>query len=155
MTKKHSVPRSIKRAFPNVKKIIDARHSLEVHVTSKDCKNGRKMSSSDCALAQAVKREFKADAAIIGLGTSYIIKGDKATRFETPERIGREIVSFDRNQDFAEGSYTLTRKSPSCRLGVAHTRTKATPQKNTRGRHDTAPVRRIKNARVRVMNTES
>ena len=96
-------------------------------------------------MATAAKRQFKADAAIIGLSTSYIIKGGKATRFNTPVRIGREIVSFDRNKDFAEGSYTLIPKAKSQRLGTSHNYT------SRKGRHDKAPIKHIKNARVRVL----
>lgn len=144
-----SVPRSIRRAYPNVTKIIDARHSIRIHVKSQDCKGGEPLNSSECALAKAIKREFKADAAIVGLGASYIIKGNKATRFHTPERVCREIVSFDRHSDFDEGSYVLTVKSPSNRLGVKHIAGK--PGKN---RNHSATRIHVKSARVRILRTD-
>ena len=120
MKRHNKIPRLIQRAYPNVKKIQDAKGSIKIHVMEKDCKKGEGLNPNECALAQAVKRQFKADAAIIGLSTSYIIKGGKATRFTTPVRIGREIVSFDRNKDFAEGTYTLIPKAKSQRLGTSH-----------------------------------
>jgi hypothetical protein len=150
MKKKQAIPRSIKRAYPNVTSIIDAKHLVKIHVSARDCKSGEAMNPSECALAKAIKREFKADAAIVGLGASYIIKGNKATRFHTPERIRREIVSFDRHSDFAEGDYVLTRKSPSVRLGMNYH-----PKRynDKRKRHDRATVKHITSPRVRVFST--
>lgn len=152
MKKKHSnsIPRSIKKMYPNVKTIIDAKHAVEITVNAKDCKSGEALNPSECALAKAVKRQFHADAAIIGLGASYIIKGSKATRFHTPERIRREIISFDRHNDFAEGSYQLTRKSPTLRLGY-----RASGKHKTH-RNSHTPIRHtIKSARVRVLGTRA
>jgi len=152
MKKKHSnsIPRSIKRMFPNVTNIIDAKHAVEITVNTKDCKSGEALNPSECALAKAVKRQFHADAAIIGLGASYIIKGSKATRFHTPERIRREIVSFDRHNDFAEGTYTLVQKCPSLRLGARL----SGKHKNDKRKHE-AKRHTVHSARVRVLGTRA
>jgi hypothetical protein len=114
---KEPAPRSIKRAFPQVKFVIDAKKSIAVHVRKSDCTNAIQLDPSECALARAAKREYQADAAVIGLSTSYIIKGDTAIRYESGERIAREIVSFDRHADFSPGDYQLTPKAPSTRFG--------------------------------------
>jgi len=55
---------------------------------------------------------------IIGLTTSYIIRGNTATRYGNPETVSREIVSFDRKAGFDEGIYLLSAICPSNRLGV-------------------------------------
>jgi hypothetical protein len=141
------LPRSVRRTFPNVKHAIDATKSVEVSVEAKDCKDGKRFNPSECALARAAKRELHADGVIIGMSSSYLIKGDTAMRFETPESVRREIVSFDRHQDFAPGDYYLTPKSPSTRFGITHSK---------RDREDTRTnkvVRRKvhKSARVRVL----
>lgn len=104
-------PRSIRRAFPQVEQVIDAKSPVIVHVTDKDCKNAEPLNPAECAMARAAKREFKVDAAVIGLSSSYLIKGKKAIRFNTGEAIAREIVSFDRHSDFQPGTYTLVPKS--------------------------------------------
>lgn len=112
------LPRSIKRMFPNVTTIIDAKKSIQVHVEGRDCKNAEPLNPRECAMARAAKREYKVDAAVIGISSSYIIKGNKATRFKTPNTVQREIVSFDRHSDFEPGEYHLAVHSPSLRLGV-------------------------------------
>jgi hypothetical protein len=121
------LPRSVARLFPKVTVAVDADQSIDVKVIKKDCVESKQMDPADCALARAVKRDMEADGAIIGLSSSYIIRGNKAIRFATPERVQREIVSFDRNHDFAPGDYFLTPKSPSSRMGVEKSKRKVTP----------------------------
>lgn len=145
INKSKRIPHSIKRLYPNVTQIIDAKHSIKIHVNEKDCKNGEPMHSNECALAKALKREYKVDAAIVGLGASYIIKGNKATRFHTPTRIQREIVSFDRNQDFAEGDYVLIPKPKSLKFGNISGKHKTKRNSHQAIRHN------IKSARVRTL----
>lgn len=112
-----TLPRSVQRLFPQVEAAFDADKPVEISVEAKDCKDGKKLNPSECALARAAKRELHADAVIIGITSSYVIKGTTAIRFATPETVAREIVSFDRNQDFAPGNYHLAVKSPSMRFG--------------------------------------
>ncbi len=101
--------------FPRVTKFVDSRKPVEVIVTRADCKAGKKKDATSCAMAKAVKRQFNADGVIIRVGASYIIKGKTAVRFMTPASVGREITSFDRHNDFAEGVYRLS-AVPKCRM---------------------------------------
>jgi hypothetical protein len=133
---KKIAPRSIRRMFPQVKTVIDAKKPIEVHVETKDCKTAQSLDPTNCALARAVKREYKLDAAVIGVSTSYIIKGSKAIRFNTGQKIAREIVSFDRNHDFRPGVYKIVPKSKSVRLGVQNR------SKDKRTNHDKATKHR-------------
>ncbi len=104
----HSLAR-VHKYFPNIEKIVDATESIQVEVTKKDLRSASKKDPKDCALARACKREKNADGAIIGISTSYIIKGNTATRYMTSTSIAREIVSFDRHGDFYPGkAYTLS-----------------------------------------------
>ena len=105
-------PRSITRLFPQVKKVVHARQPVLVDVRQQDCDEGKKLQTSECALAKATKRQFKADGVAIRLSDSFIIKGNTAIRFKTPETVKREIVSFDRHKDFAPGSYRLSATPP-------------------------------------------
>lgn len=114
------LPRSVKKLFPQVEYAVDADRPVEVSVSAKDCKEARRLSPDECALARAAKRELKADGIIIGMSTSYVIRGKHAVRFATPESVSREIVSFDRHQDFAPGDYYLTPKAPSSKLGTSY-----------------------------------
>lgn len=107
----------IQKDFPTVTKVIDARKSIVVEVNSKDVKTSKKKDVNNCAMAQACKRQGLADGAIIGIGYSYLIRKNKAIRFKTSQGVAREIVSFDRHQDFATGKdYLLSKVSQLNRL---------------------------------------
>jgi len=136
------LPRSVKRLFPQVTQAYDSDKIVEVTVNRKDCKTGKKKDPNECAMARAFKREMHVNGAIIGLTNSYLIKGDKAIRFATPESVKREIISFDRHQDFNPGEYILVPPPPSKRLGTKkHKRSGS--HKPTRTCHRTARVRVI------------
>ena len=143
------LPRSVRRLFPNVKFAVDADSAIDVSVNAKDCKDAEKLNPSECALARAAKRELKADGVIIGLGASYVIKGDKAVRYHTPESVQREIVSFDRHHDFAPGDYHLPPKSPAVRFGMPTYRGKRSKSKP--GDPKTAKHKVHTSARVRKL----
>jgi hypothetical protein len=105
-------PRSITRLFPNVNKLQEARKPVAVEVTAKDVSRGKIKKHRECAMANAVCREWGADHAVIGMTYSYVIKGNTAVKFKTPDTVSREIVSFDRNKTFEPGAYHLGPVSP-------------------------------------------
>ena len=140
------LPRAIQRKFPNVMVVTDATKPVSVSVNKKDCKIATKRNPSECALAIAAKRELKVDGVIIGIGTTYLIKNNKAIRFGTPESVRREIVSFDRHQDFNPGEYYLVPKPPSNRLGKYVRRTL-----HAGGENKTAKRKYHYSARVRML----
>jgi hypothetical protein len=127
-----------------VTQAFDADKEVEISVRPKDCSDSVKLNPAECALARAAKREHKADGAIIGMSTSYIIKGKTAIRFQTPERVQREIVSFDRHGDFEPGDYYLVPKSRGARLG-------ATQYNKPTGPKKVKPHIHRNSARVRIL----
>lgn len=107
----------VQKHFPQVTKVQDATKPISIQVKKVDSRNGKKKDPTSCAMAKAACRELHADGAIINIGTSYVIKGNKAVRYRTPQSVAREIVSFDRHQDFAPGKdYNLTPFSPTLKL---------------------------------------
>jgi hypothetical protein len=106
-------PQSLTRLFPQVQRVVHAKKPVNVEVRPRDCAEGKKLMTNECALAKAAKRQFQADGVAIRLSDSYIVKGKTAIRFSTPETVKREIVSFDRHQDFASGIYRLSPAKPS------------------------------------------
>ncbi len=108
-------PRSILKLFPDLTKCTDAKQPAGIEVTTKDVANSRPGDPAACAMARAICREWHADAAVIGMTDSYVIKGNSAVRFQTPESVSREIVSFDRKAGFAPGKYHLGSVSKSLR----------------------------------------
>jgi len=146
---KYGVPRSIHKHYPDVKFVVDAAEAVDVSVCKADIVSSKSLDPTNCAMARAIKREHRADAAIIGLSSSYIINGDKAIRFATPQSVQREIVSFDRGHDFEPGDYYLTPKSPSNKLGMP---TLKGPNSKG-GKNKSATQKHVK--RVRVLPTGS
>ncbi len=142
-SKKHVVlPRSVKKLFPGVEFAFDADKPVEISVEARDCKDGKKLNPSECALARAARRELHADSVIIGMSTSYVIRGNTAIRFATPQTVARELVSFDRNQDFAPGDYHLAVKAPTNRLGTKYKAKRNSGNKDAKRKiHQSARVR--------------
>lgn len=150
MTKKkdfRTPPRSLTRDFPQVERVIFADKSVKVDVHPRDCKEGKKFQTSECALAKAAKRQFHADGVAIRLTDSFIIKGKTAIRFKTPESVKRELVSFDRHQDFAAGTYQLSRIPQDWRLP------KVKREDITSGSRKEQPNKTHRTVRVRTVNS--
>lgn len=134
----------ISEYYPNVTNVIDAKSDLPILITKQDFKKGKIKSPDSCAMAKAIEREH--DGAIISLSTAYVIDGNKAIRYKVPDSVAREIVSFDRNSEFAPGSYTLKMPSPSLRLTNKPKTTKPTnkSKKEKRTYHRTVGLRVLK-----------
>lgn len=107
----------IRRYFPQVDVVKDATKAVVVEVTAQDNNNADVKNHLTCALAIASKRVLNADGVIIGLTTSWVIKGRVAIRYHNAETATREITSFDRNAGFDTGSYLLSPAAPGARLG--------------------------------------
>jgi hypothetical protein len=100
--------------------MIDSRRNIVVEVSSKDCK-AAEGNPKDCALARAVKREYKGKGVLAAyfLRTSaWLEYEDKLVRFDLPISVQKEIVSFDRGAGFAPGKYSLSKVPPSSKLGT-------------------------------------
>lgn len=106
--------------YPGVTKVKDAKKGINITVTKDDCFRGTKKAPNKCAMANAFQRKEGYDGAIISKAISYLIQGDQAIRYKTPESVAREIVSFDRGQDFDPGDYSLKAPSEREKLGVSH-----------------------------------
>lgn len=137
----------LRKQFPKVERVVDARTPIRVTIKAADCKAAVGGSFNECALARATKREFKADGCMIGLTISYVVRGKLATRYSTPVSVAREMVSFDRHHDFDQGTYHLAPVAPTNRLGVYKRKKGGTGKpRNLRPHkmHHSARVRRMK-----------
>lgn len=106
----------VQKYYPGVTTVRDAKRPRVIQVTPEDCKRGNKKEPADCALAKAFKRKF--DGAIISTSKSYLIKGKIALRYDTPESVSREVISFDRNHNFEPGQYHLAPVAKANKLGA-------------------------------------
>lgn len=145
----------VRKYFPHVNRVKDAKEGVLITVTAADSRTARKKDPANCALAVACRRQGLADGAIINIGFSYLIKGDVATRYKTSGTVGREITSFDRHQDFAEGkNYRLSRICPSAALG-RHPKYYQYPVKNKlKPGKSINVVHKHRTARIRVAKSE-
>lgn len=105
---------TVRRYYPAVTKIVDATSPVDIQVIAEDCRKGNKKAPSACAMARAAMRSF--DGAIIARSRAYLIRGKKAMRYVVPQNAAYQIVSFDKNQYFAPGEYTLMPPPKSMRL---------------------------------------
>ncbi len=132
----------IQKLFPQVEEVVDSTKTVAISVKENDSKKATKKDPYSCALARACVRQKIADAAIIGIGYSYLIKGRKATRYKTSTSVGREITSFDRHHDFAAGNnYLLSKISPTNRLDKIRKTTKRSGRKHKQIIHRTSNIR--------------
>lgn len=97
----------VRKYYPGVMAVVDAEKPVRVDITKEDSVKGTKKAPNKCAMARAVCRDKSYTGAIISTSVAYLIQGDKALRFKTPEAVSREIISFDRHADFAPGRYSL------------------------------------------------
>ena len=67
-------------------------------------------------------------------GVARVVDAKKPAniRYEVPIRVARELVSFDRNHNFAEGEYKLNVPCPSLRLGADKRKRNRKKEPNTR-----------------------
>lgn len=99
----------LKKLFPQVRKVEDAKDGVMIEVTKEDAKTSKRYKHSECAMAVACKRKFEVDGVLIARSISYLVKGDTAIRFNTPESVSREVTSFDRGAGFEPGVYHLAK----------------------------------------------
>ena len=117
MKNRHSLA-VVNRFFPNVIEINDANKVVVVKVNEKDTKASKRKDHGHCALAEAcLHGELHPTGMIVSRSTAYIINKNVATRYYLPERIRKEIVSFDRGGGFETGEYRMLPPQKTRRLG--------------------------------------
>lgn len=139
---------AVRRYFPQVDRVADANKPLKIRVTEKHGESAKQMKHQACVLAKACEDVPEVDGAIIKTTTAFLIKGNMAIRYILPATVTREIVSFDRHNDFRPGEYQL---SPMCkshmlqnkRGGGNHTKPKGilTHRKKLIAKHRTEGIR--------------
>jgi hypothetical protein len=133
----------VRKFFPNVETVKDAKEPITVEVTKTDTRSAKVKNHQACAMAVACKRMLKADGVIVSVVTAYVINGTVATRYHLPESVSREIVSFDRDAGFEPGIYEMN--VPENKLGAIHAGKKLNTGngKKVRHKHQTAGIRTV------------
>lgn len=108
--------KEVRQLFPQVEAVADSNQAVKVLVRKGHIAQATPGNPAKCAMAIASCKLFNATGAYVGRGTSYLVFGKLALRFLTPASVYRELVSFDRHDDFREGAYGLSAIYPSYRL---------------------------------------
>lgn len=97
----------------NGKKVVDAKSRATIKITQRDVTEGDNKNPSGCAAAIAAKRLDDCISARVHIGRVYIEQKDRWVRYETPDSLRTEIISFDRGGIFDPGEYTLLPPIPA------------------------------------------
>lgn len=134
----------VRKYYPDVKRVVDAKRGTKITVTAADCANGVGKAPNICAIAKAAMRHY--DGAVISLSRAWLIKGDTAYRYDVPPHVTQELVVFDRAHQFDPGVYRLERVRKGNRLGEKKVSGKVVRRKakaKVRAKHYTAGVRAL------------
>lgn len=98
--------------------VVDAKRRITIHISKTDVKNGKNKNPAGCAAALAVMHDIKScTQARVHLSRTYVKIGRKWIRYQTPDSLRGEIVSFDRGGGFDTGKYVLSPMPPANRFG--------------------------------------
>lgn len=140
----------VRRDFPKVEKVYDADEVIIIDVQAQDNKGAVPFHRNKCPMARSTCRNIPGSTgAMIGPGSSYVIKGNTAYRYKNPETLTREVISWDRARIFEPGQYRLSPFPPCSRLGVHKSGPSGKRRKNHRTkmemfRHITKNVRTMR-----------
>lgn len=104
-------------------KVVDGKRPVRITITENDVAKGKTKDPAACAAARAALRTEACTEARVHLGRTYLkVKTETGrqhwVRYQTPDSIRSEIISFDRGADFTPGEYMLQPMSPANRLGA-------------------------------------
>jgi hypothetical protein len=119
--------------------VVDSSKKLTITITPKDVAKGNTKDPAACAAAQACMRQTGATEARVHLGRTYLKMEKKWVRFNTPEALRSEIISFDRGHEFQPGDYTLRPMPPSFRAKAGKRQGSATAGARDRGSKSRVP----------------
>jgi hypothetical protein len=111
----------VRKFAPQVTSVEDASKDVSMWIVEEDISNRGIKNHQGCAVAQACKRAFRADSAIVETRTAYITFGTKAIRFRVPTTTAKEIKAFDRGKGFRIGTFALTAPHKGEKLGGGYT----------------------------------
>ena len=126
------------------KKVVNGTRKVKLHISAADTK-AKKGDPQNCAAAKAILRQVpNCVAARVHVGRVYLLKKDgNWHRYQTPEALRTEIVTFDRYGKFQPGDYELVPMSPSAFLPKKKNPIYRDPDRGTPGNHPTKQPRKF------------
>jgi hypothetical protein len=142
----------VKKFASQVTSVEDAVKDVNIWIVNQDISNRGIKNHQGCAVAQACKRAFRADSAIVGTRTAYMVFGKKALRFRVPTPTSQEIKAFDRGKGFRTGTFLLKAPNKGEKLGGGYTGKTHNPSTRQRPtfKHERNVRATLKHARPRT-----
>lgn len=98
--------------------IEDASKPFEVNITKRDIRDGVEKTPLTCPIAWAICRETGSDMVRVHLSRTYVKRGRRYIRYETPRALRDELIDFDKGKGFEPGVHTFRPFPESQLLGV-------------------------------------
>ncbi len=103
----------------------DAKHHMNISVTTDDVARAKRKDSMHCAFAEALVRQRPgAVNAFFFRSLAYVETATKLTRYILPPSVRLEVASFDRSGIMDPGVYQLSAPTKSDKIGAAKKRGK-------------------------------
>lgn len=106
----------VRNFYPEVDSITDSKSNLDITISTQLANSKAIKQHNKCVVAEACKKEKNFDGAVVALTKVYLVKGNKAIRYDVPESLEIEIKAFDKGGRFAPGEYRL--EKPYHKLGT-------------------------------------
>lgn len=134
---------AVEHAKVSGKPIIDATGPAILCVNSKDVSGSTAKDPTNCALARAVKRNYKTVLnAYFFRSVCWLEYEDKMVRYALPVSVQKEIVAFDRSQRMEPGNYRLRPPQPSARRENIKKRSRKFASEKGRGNQGSTNIKR-------------
>src|SRR5437016_5510806 len=111
------VLKALRKYWPEVERVVDAKNRLLIHVNDDDIKSARPQDAANCVVARACQREQAVDAVLVFPTRAYILQGTLATRFVVPESMTREIAVLDRGGKPMPGKFHFAPPTKLWKMG--------------------------------------
>jgi hypothetical protein len=130
-----------KRSEELQKPIVNAREPLVLQVKDIDVNMAQERNSKCCAFVRACERQLAIEAAFFFRTTAYLEYEDKLVKYQLPQSVQKEIVSFDRSKIMQPGVYQLSKPFKSTSPAAVKKRDARKPKGRHPGRGD-GPIKR-------------
>lgn len=109
----------------------DAKHHMNISVTTDDVAKAKRKDSMHCAFAEALVRQRPgAVNAFFFRSLAYVETATKLTRYILPPSVRLEVASFDRSGIMDPGVYQLSAPTKADKMGAASKRAKRSKSKS-------------------------
>jgi hypothetical protein len=100
--------------------VYDADDPLVIEIIPADIRKRYQKHPDKCAVAEACKRELHVSEALAYRSRLYVRHGDHWKRYQMPETLRNEVITFDKGGGFTPGTYRIPTMPPSKLVGAPY-----------------------------------